>query len=36
MCFTYIGKLLKSNKNIIGNCKDVYINENEVCENFKQ
>ena len=31
-----MGKLLNNDKNIIWNCKDVYMNENEVCENFKQ
>ena len=31
-----MGKLLNNDKNIIWNCKDVYMNENEVYENFKQ
>ena len=31
-----MGKLLNNDKNIIWNCKDVYMNKNEVCENFKQ
>ena len=36
MCFTYIGNLLNNELNIIWNCKDVYMNENELWENFKQ
>ena len=31
-----MSKLLSNDKNFIWNCKDVYLNENEVCENFKQ
>ena len=31
-----MGKLLNNDNNIIWNCKDVYMNENEVYENFKQ